>query len=369
LGAAWALSKRHEVHLFEADARLGGHANTVDVDVPEGTIAVDTGFIVFNDRTYPNLVRLFEALDVATSPSDMSFSFSVADGLEYGGNLAGLLTQPRRLLTKRYRRMISDIGRFRSFDPAELPGPDVTHQPFLTSSGYGDGFVDDYLVPMTSAIWSAKPADILEFPASTMLGFLENHGLIRITDRPVWRTVNGGSRSYVVRIAASIEGTIHLSSPVRRIRRDPSGVEIVTSDGLARFDQMVLAVHSDQALRILGSEATPLEVELLSAVRYLENTAVLHSDRTLMPRNRRAWTSWNHMADCDRDGRNRVSVTYWMNRLQELPTDTEIFVSLNPIISIYGNHIPVVYLEGRLRFFGHIDLALLRREVSALRRV
>lgn len=330
LGAAWALSARHEVHLFEASTRLGGHSNTVVLPGPRGPVPVDTGFIVYNERTYPHLVRLFAALGVDTRSSDMSFSFSVEGGLEYGGSVRGLLTQPWRLADRRYRRMVADIVRFRSrTDRLTSSRLDGTLGDLVAAEGFSPGFVDDYLVPMTAAIWSAKPSEIVDFPASAMIRFLQNHGLIGLTDRPQWRTVVGGSRSYVSRMAESIGSGVHLSAPVTRVVRQPGGVVLTTPRGESTFDHLVLAVHSDQALNVLGADADPAEHEILSGVSYQDNLAVLHSDKRLMPRRHAAWSSWNHMASADRADR-RVSVTYWMNRLQSIDPSMPLFVSLNP---------------------------------------
>lgn len=334
LAAAWALDRHHHVDVFEADDRLGGHANTVTVDMASGPIAVDTGFVVFNHRTYPNFVRLIAELGVATAPSDMSFSLSVADGgLEYAGRLAGLLVQPRRLLSPRYLRMMTDIVRFRSVESlATTLDERATVADLVRAGGYSSGFVEDYLVPMTAAIWSARPQEILAFPAATMLRFLSNHGLIGLTDRPQWRTIVGGSTSYIQRLADRLHGNIYLSTPVKKVKRHPGMVEIRTAAGSGWYDQVVLAVHSDQALAILGGDADRAERSVLSRIPYQDNLAVLHTDRRLMPRSRRAWSSWNHMAGPERDGSQRVSVTYWMNRLQPLDTPDDLFVSLNPAI-------------------------------------
>jgi predicted NAD/FAD-binding protein len=332
LGAAWALSRGHEVVLFEAARRLGGHSNTVEVETPDGHVDVDTGFIVYNERTYPNLVRLFDTLGVQTEPSDMSFSLSVEGGLEYGGSVKGLLAQPSRLLSSRYRRMVGDILRFRSaVDDAHRMPAELTLGQYLEDGGYSDGFVYDYVVPMAAAIWSARSDAILEFPAATMMRFLANHGLVKLTDRPQWRTVSGGSLRYVERIHRHLGDAVRLDERVRRIDRSSDRVEIITDRSRERFDHVVLATHSDQALAILGEDADREERSILRAIGYQDNVAVLHSDPSLMPSSRRAWSSWNHMADSHRDPSRRVSVTYWMNRLQGLRTSTQLFVSLNPL--------------------------------------
>ncbi|NNF63793.1 MAG: NAD(P)-binding protein [Acidimicrobiia bacterium] len=332
LGASWALSRAHRVVLYEARNRLGGHSHTVDVPTADGPVPVDTGFIVYNEVTYPHLTRLFETLDVPTSPSDMSFSVSIDGGVEYGGSARGLLAHPRNLLRRSYRDMLQDIWRFRRLGPQLLASADRSSiGDLLDAHGFSPAFVDDYLVPMMGAIWSTSGSDIRRYPAEPMLRFLTNHGLIHVTGRPRWRTVTGGSRQYVQRLSHAIDGDIRLGSPVRAIRRDHSGVEIDTSGGTEAFDQVVIAAHSDQTLRMLGDAATQQELSALSAIRYQPNVAVLHSDASLMPRSKAAWTSWNAMASAEGFDQ-RTSVTYWMNRLQPLTTERAMFVTLNPIV-------------------------------------
>jgi uncharacterized protein len=331
LGAAWALANKHTVTLFEADDRLGGHAHTVDVPTSDGAVAVDTGFIVYNEVTYPNLTRLFAALDVPTEPSDMSFAFSLDRSLEYAGSVRGMLAQPANLAKPRFRRMLADINRFRR----EGGGYAVGDEPigaFLERLGYSPGFTEDYLLPMAGAIWSARQDTMREFPAASLLRFLGNHGLIDIVGRPRWRTVTGGSRSYVQRLAAELTGRIRLATPVQRVVRTGGQVLLETREGVETFDHVVLATHSDQALAILGDDATERERTLLEAITYEPNEAILHSDPDLMPRNRRLWSSWNAMTVTE-DRRSRAaSVTYWMNRLQSLRSAPPLFVSLNPLV-------------------------------------
>ena len=330
LGAAWALARRHDVVVYEREARAGGHANTVDVDFDGRTIAVDTGFIVYNEPTYPHLTNLFRELDVATEPSDMSFAFARGD-LEYAGSLGGLIARPSQLRSPRYRGMIRDIVRFRRAG-LELLGRAGTASlgEALDEGGFGDGFRDDYIVPMAAAIWSARRNEILEFPAASFLRFFRNHGLIRITDRPPWRTVTGGSRSYVNKIVAGLGDRVRLASGVTRIQRADTHVEVETRGSVDRFDHIVLATHSDQALALLGDHATDGERDVLKRIRYEPNEAILHSDPTLMPSTRRVWSSWNYVTTPERDGTERASVTYWMNRLQSIDPAFPLFVSLNP---------------------------------------
>lgn len=331
LGAAWALSRRHQVDMFEAASRIGGHANPVEVSLGGRKLTVDTGFIVYNERTYPNFVRLLDHLGVESAPSDMSFSFSVDDGLEYAGRLSGILVQPGRLLTRRYRRMVADIVRFRRVgELVERLSPEATVADLLRFGGFSDGFAEDYLLPMTAAIWSAPSEQIRSFPAATMFHFLSNHGLVRLNDRPQWLTIRGSSGSYLEKLVADTDARLNVSTPVRSVRRDPFGVDVTTEAGVIRYDQVILAVHSNQALELLGQDAAPTEREVLGGVGYQDNTAYLHTDSSLMPRSRRAWSSWNHLARPERDGSARVGVTYWMNRLQPLNTTQELFVSLNP---------------------------------------
>lgn len=339
LSAAWLLNGRHDVTLYEQDARLGGHANTLTVDYGDASVPVDTGFIVYNERTYPNLVRLFHHLDVATAPSDMSFGVSVDGGrLEYEGSLRGLLAQPGNLMSPRYLRMVADVLRFFSSAARLLrePGPGPTLGAWLAREGYGRGFIEDHLLPMAAAIWSCPVDTMLAFPAKSFVRFFENHQLLNLVDRPRWRTVSGGSRRYVARLAAPLIGRIRLACPVARVTPSATGVTVTAGDGsAATYDHAVLATHADQALRLIEGP-TPAEVAVLGRFRYQPNTAVLHRDPALMPRRRAAWAAWNYQAE--RTGpapggpRDRqVALTYWMNRLQNLDPARPLFVSLNPI--------------------------------------
>ncbi len=330
LGAAWALQQRHDVTLYEARPRLGGHAATVDTVVAGTPVTVDTGFIVYNEAAYPHLTRLFAALGVATEPSDMSFSFSDRTGIEYGGSASGVLGVPRNLFSSRYRGMIGDILRFRHLGYEILEtSDDLTLGTALRAGGLGEGFIEDYLAPMAAAIWSARSDEILDYPATTMLRFLDNHGLIDITGRPAWRTVSGGSRTYVEKIGASLPD-VRLGQPVRRIDRVGDRVIVRTDAGDDLYDEVVVAAHSDQALRMLGDDADAKEREILGALRYEPNDVVLHTDARLMPRRRRLWSSWNYLTDGSAPT-GKASVTYWMNRLQSLDTPEPLLVSLNPL--------------------------------------
>ncbi len=331
LGAAWALDDSHEVVVYEADTRVGGHSNTVDVPTQRGVTRVDTGFIVFNEVTYPNLTRLFDHLGVATEPSDMSFSYSLDNRREYAANLRGVLAQPTNLLRPRFIRMLSDIERFRRTGPEMAPQEHETIGELMRRHRFSSAFLEDYLLPMTGAIWSTGQADMREFPAATILRFLSNHGLIEVIGRPRWRTVSGGSRSYTERLSTGLSGRIRLGEAVTRIERSPEQVIVHSRSGPERFDQVILAAHSDQSLAVLGAEATGEERALLGSIPYRENVAVLHSDADLMPSRKRVWSSWNAMASTSIPGQRFASVTYWMNRLQNLDSGMQLFVSLNPL--------------------------------------
>ena len=336
LGAAWALNPRHEITLFEAQAHLGGHANTVEVEDAGRRVPVDTGFIVYNERTYPKLTRLFRELDVPTEESEMSFSVSLDHGgFEYKGDMPGLLAQPGNLGRPRFWRMLRDVARFYKEAPellAQQGDGGLSLGAYLEAGRYSEDFVNDHLLPMGAAIWSTSLTDMRSFPARTFVQFCQNHGLLLYKNRPQWMTVTGGSRAYVRRLSRGFRDRIRLNQAVVACRRTPMGVFVTTAaGGEERFDQLVLACHSDQALRLLGRDATREETETLAALRYEDNLAVLHRDSDLMPRRRGAWASWNYLGgDVGERGR-KVSVTYWMNRLQNLETEEPLFVSLNPI--------------------------------------
>ena len=342
LGAAWALDKRHDVTLFESESRLGGHANTVDVELRDTKLAVDTGFIVYNEQAYPNLTRLFAALKVPTERSDMSFSVSLENGrLEYSSSAVGLFVQKRNLLRPRFWSMLRDLVRFYREAPGAMREAETASMSLgelLESGGYGEAFTRDHLLPMGSAIWSAPLEDMLAFPAQSFIQFCENHGLLLLKGRPQWRTVSNGSREYVDRIAATLRGRVRTASPIAELRRAPEGTYLrVAGEEAERFDQVVLACHADHALQLLGAAATATERRVLSAFRYEENRAVLHQDVSLMPRRRAAWASWNYTSGSDSygdatlpRGDQKVSVTYWMNNLQNIDRRHPLFVTLNP---------------------------------------
>lgn len=326
--AAERLCRRHDVTVFEAEARIGGHTHTVDVDRAGGPLAVDTGFIVCNDRTYPGFLALMARLGVGLRATTMSFSVrNERTGLEYNGSSLGqLFGQRRNLLRPRFWGMLRDILRFHRLAPAFRDG-DASLADVLAAGGYGRSFADDYLVPMMAAIWSAEPRRLLGMPARFFVRFFENHGMLQVSDRPTWMTVEGGSRRYLEPLARPFADAIRVACPVVDVRRTGSGVRLRFSGGDAEeFDAVVLAVHSDQAARMLVDAAED-ERSLLAAIPYQENDVVLHTDRSLLPRRRRVWAAWNyHLGVGDAA---RATVTYCMNILQGLPGPAVYNVTLN----------------------------------------
>ncbi|WP_420383684.1 NAD(P)/FAD-dependent oxidoreductase [Novosphingobium sp.] len=329
LSAAWLLHRDHDVQVFEADGRIGGHSNTVEV----AGHPVDTGFIVYNEATYPNLTALFAHLGVPTRATDMGFAVSLDAGrLEYaGGDLGGLFAQKRNLVSPRFWRMLADLVRFYRRAPRDLATlGDISLGRYLDRLGMGAAFRDDHLYPMAAAIWSTPVAQIPDYPAAAFIRFCDNHGLLNLGARPPWRTVDGGSRAYVERLAVPLAGRIHTGMPVRALRRLPHGVDVETERGVQRFDHVVIATNADRALAMLPDADTD-ERRVLGAFGYRANTAVLHSDPALMPRRRRVWSAWNYAASGKADT-SALSVTYWMNCLQTwLPADLPLFLTLNPL--------------------------------------
>jgi uncharacterized protein len=334
LTAAWLLDRRHDVHVFEAAARVGGHTNTVHVPRGDGsTLGIDTGFIVYNEVTYPLLVRLFDELGVPTQPSDMSWSLRCEHcDLEYAGSPAGIVAQPRNLTDPAYLRMLADILRFNRLGRRLVGDPRAAAMPlgrFLDVAGFGHGLRHHYLLPMGAAIWSSGTHAVEQFPLGTLLDFFANHGLLGVRGHHPWRTVVGGSSSYLPRLTAGFADRIHRSSPVETISRDGDGVSLRADGTWHRFDAVVLGAHADQALGMLADPSRD-EKELLGAWEYTTNDTWLHRDTSLLPAGRRAWASWNYLLDdCRRPGQ-QVSLSYHMNRLQDLDEPDDYVVTLNP---------------------------------------
>ena len=343
LASARLLQARgHAVTLFEANDYLGGHSCTVDVTLEGTTAPVDTGFLVYNDRTYPLLIALFEDLGIDSTASDMSFSVRVdAQGLEWSGtSLAALFAQPRNALRPGFWRMLRDILRFNAASTAMQRDGRFAADPalaaltlgrYLHREGYSAEFRDWYLLPMAAAIWSSPRACIEDFPLQSFVGFCHNHGLLQIRDRPQWRTVTGGARRYVEKIASQLSD-VRVATPVAAVQRSASGagpVRVHTAAGSESFAGVVLACHSDQALALL-SDADAQERRVLGAIRYQANDVWLHTDARLLPRVRRAWSAWNYLAADDAQGQRPVAVNYLINQLQVLPFRTPVIVSLNP---------------------------------------
>jgi predicted NAD/FAD-binding protein len=330
LAAAHLLHPRHEITVFEAGSVPGGHANTVRVDTEDATHHVDTGFIVFNDRNYPNFERLLASVGVAAQPSDMSFG--VSDGGDFEYNSAspnGLFANRSHLIAPWFHRMIADLVRFNGNAKKLLErggdGPSLGH--WLDAGGYSRPFVERLIVPQASAVWSADPRQMWTFPARFLVEFFSNHGMLGFAKRPQWRTVAGGSRTYVDAVTRPFLDRLRLDTPVTAIERDEDGVTVTPRGGEPeRFDEVVLATHSDQALRMLR-DASDREHEILEAIPYQANEAVLHTDRALLPQRRRAWASWNYHLLSEPTG--MTTVTYHMNRLQSLTADREFCVTLN----------------------------------------
>jgi predicted NAD/FAD-binding protein len=332
LACAYYLSRRAEVHVFEANLMIGGHTNTLDVNTASGSYAVDTGFIVFNDRTYPRFIRLMNELNVLSQPSSMSFSVKVeSTGLEYNGtSLNTLFAQRSNFFRPSFYRMIRDILRFNREAPRLLENntvsSDLSLEDYLNENGYSRPFMDHYIIPMGAAIWSAGVAQMRRFPIGYFVRFFKNHGMLSVNDRPQWRVIQKGSRSYLPGLTAPFKERIHTNTPVKNVRRDADGVTITTQYGETRFDQVVLAGHADQTLAML-SDATTTEREILSAFPYQENKTVLHTDTSVLPKRRAAWASWNYLVP--NQERSTVAVTYDMNILQTIQAPEEFLVSLN----------------------------------------
>lgn len=338
LACAHFLNGEHDVTLFEKDDRIGGHSHTVMVSERQNMIPVDTGFMVYNEVTYPLLTRLFKELDVVTKPTLMSFSVNHAsDGLEFnGGSINLLFGQRKNLINLRYWRMLAQIARFNRETVAELANPafeEMSLRDYVAARGYGNDFLDWYLSPMAAAVWSSPPERIKEFPARTLMRFWHNHGFLGLDTQHPWRTVSGGSRCYVEKLSAPYESKIHRGAPVKQISRSAKGGTLALKDGsLLDFDRVISSAHGDQSYEIL-SDPTALEADVLSQFHYQENEALLHTDPQFMPQTRRCWASWNYRIDRGDDRQNRYSTHYWMNELQGVSELEHYFVSINPPIS------------------------------------
>lgn len=334
LSAAWLLAREHRVTLFESEARPGGHSNTVMVPTGDTETAVDTGFIVYNERNYPNLNALFEHLGVATQRSMMSFAASLDGGhLEYSSSgLQGLLGQRSNSVSIRFWAMVRDIYRFYVEAPKLIGKAEferLTLGEYLDRNGYTAAFIEDHLLPMGAAIWSTTARQMRDYPLIAFVRFFIHHGLLDLFDRPKWRTVTGGSTQYVQRILGSIQD-LRIGTGAAQVRRELGGVTIIDTKGeRSWFNDVVIATHADQALKLLADpDAT--ESSLLGAFDYTDNEAVLHRDTSLMPRRERVWSSWNYIGESSDTGERPLCVTYWMNRLQSLDMQHPIFVTLNP---------------------------------------
>lgn len=357
LAAAHRLRKAARVTLFEAGEHFGGHTHTVDLTLPtpDGrlvTHGVDTGFLVYNERTYPALVELFAQLDIATAASAMSFSVQVPGAfegrpLEWSGNsLSTVFSQRRNLLRPRFWRMLAELVRFNRLAThiADAQADAELSQPlerFLRAHGFSQAFQDWYLLPMIGCIWSCPTEQMLRFPVGTLIRFCHNHGLLQVSDRPQWRTVTGGARHYVQRILDDIPDA-RLATPVLSVRRDANGVDLRTAAGWDRFDHVVIAAHSDQALALL-TDATDDEHRVLGAIRYQPNQAVLHTDRSVLPSRERTWAAWNYERASGRSDAPQVCLHYLLNQLQPLPWKQPVIVSLNPVRPIAPERILGAY--------------------------
>lgn len=332
LSAAWLLSRSQRVTVFEKNNRLGGHSNTVLAQTENGPVPVDTGFIVYNEQNYPNLTAFFDHLGVETAASSMSFAVSIAEGRrEYSGrHLNGLFGQRRNIIRPDHWQLVGDILRF--FREAEQQiedcDGDFTIAQFLEQFGYSRIFIEDHILPISAAIWSTPSRGMLDFPARTFIEFFANHSLLQVGNRPVWRTVKGGSREYVSRLNAQRTFRTVLDADIRSVVRHAQGVELFMGDGTRQhFDEVIFACHADEALALLA-DPSDTERNILGAFRFTQNHAVLHTDPRFMPLRKHLWSSWNYLRG--EEGADNLSLTYWMNRLQPLPTKTNVFVTLNP---------------------------------------
>jgi uncharacterized protein len=346
LSCAWALSQRHNVTLIESDSRLGGHAHTVTVPTERGHAAIDTGFIVFNKWTYPNFTAMMAYLDQAVTHTEMSFSVSAQQGrYEYNSDTyPSLFGTWRQWCSPKHLRMLADIYRFYTqAEKALARTPEnMTLGRYLTENGYGEAFMQRHILPMAGAIWSATPEQIAGYPLHAFIRFFANHKLFEVGTRPIWSTVKGGSRAYVEKLIEDSKFSVLLNAPVRKVHRAPAGVEVeFAGGGREAFDQIVLATHGDTALKLLAQPSTS-ERHLLSAFKTSANRVYLHRDESLMPKARRFWSAWNYRVPLEEHTLS-PEVTYWMNKLQNLETPQQHFVSLNPKVLPKPDSVDGVY--------------------------
>ncbi len=333
IGSAWLLSPTHEVDVYESADYLGGHARTVDLTVQGKTFPVDSGFMVFNQRTYPNLIRFFEHLDIEWAESDMSFSVNIpGEDIEWSGsNLNSVFAQRKNIVNPRFLKMIAEVVRFSGDADRLLADPAIdqlTLGQLLEREGYGRAFTDWYLVPMGDAIWSTPPGEMLAYPAGTFLRFCDNHGLLHITGKPMWRSVVGGSRTYVERASRGFSGEVHLNEPVLRVERGPRGATVVTDNRTSTYDAVILAAHAPETLAMLA-EPSAEEQAILGSFAFQPNPVILHSDESFMPRTKRAWAAWNWYAETGDITKDMLTLTYQINWLQRLPVSVPVFETLN----------------------------------------
>lgn len=346
LASAYFLKRKHDITLYEKEDRLGGHSRTITVRKDGRIIPVDTGFIVFNERNYPNLTALFAELGVPVKDSDMTYAMSVGNGdFEWGAqDLNTIFGQRRNIFRPSFYRLFGEVMRFnRAAEEAVAANPVISLGDLIASMGLSEQFRQLYLLPMSGAIWSSPPRQMLAFPARVFVDFFRNHGLLAMSGQPQWRTVDGGSKEYVARIAASLGDSVKTGCAAMSVRRDKAGVHVTdTNATTTAFDHVVFACHSDEALALLA-DPTGAEAAALGAIRYQRNDAILHADPRFMPRRRRCWASWNYKSD-GKGNEPAVSVTYWMNRLQGIDRSFPLFVTLNPQTKvadsdIYDRHV------------------------------
>lgn len=339
LSSAWFLNNVCDVTIFESEAQIGGHSHSVNVGSAQNPLWVDMGFIVFNIPCYPNLVALFDKIGAPHQLSDMSFGVSARNGeFEYSSlGLKGLFSQISNIFRPRMYQMIFDILRFNKNAPQDIEArnnPNLCLGQYLLDNKYSNVFINDHLLPQAAAIWSCSSDEIMNYPFGAFIGFFENHGLLQIKDRILWRSVIGGAQAYVNKLMANFKGTIHTNCPIRRIKREDSMVTLYDADNKSHeFDEVIFATHADTTRKILGDEASEIEKSILDDFTYTKNLVVLHQDENLMPKRRNAWASWNYLSH-EKNSKNQLCVSYYMNLLQCLKTDADYFVTLNPICEI-----------------------------------